>query len=169
MYKISVLNTYRLALERAKADLHDCRRRLKECSQMHEALEIELGRLRAAVFSLSQITGSDFVDEEVLGLTDAVRLAFKLVPGRWMTAQDVRTNIAALGFDLLGYSNILASIHTIIKRLQGRHEISSGRGTDGTTVHRWIPRLQAHEPSAFRGKRASRVGKPQSQPTTTRT
>lgn len=125
---------------------------------MREALEIELGRLRATVFSLSQITGDDFVEQEVLGLTDAVRLTFKLAPGRWMTAQDVRTNIAALGFDLRGYSNILASIHTITKRLRARHEISSSRAADGTNVHRWIPRLEAHERSASRRRRASRVG-----------
>lgn len=133
--------TYKAALRRAKAEYATFRHRLQEATQQQEDLEIHLGKLRETIFALSRITGQPFSEQEHLGFTDAIRLAFKTAPGQKMTAIDVRARLAQLGWDFAGHSNVLASIHTILNRLEARREIRSAGASDGKKAFVWIPRL----------------------------
>ena len=58
------------------------------------------------------------------GLTDSIRsiLAGASEP---LTAADIRDRLAALGFAASDYSNLLATIHTIVRRLMDAREIQA--------------------------------------------
>src|SRR5215831_15452550 len=58
-----------------------------------------------------------------LGLTDACRLVLRNAVEP-LTALGVRDRLAAIGIDLDKYSNPLASIHTVLKRLHEGGEIA---------------------------------------------
>lgn len=59
-----------------------------------------------------------------MGITDAVRLALKTSP-RPMRPKEVAEQLEKWGFGVSEYSNVLASIHTILKRL-----VKSGEATE---------------------------------------
>ncbi|HXC71393.1 MAG TPA: hypothetical protein VN644_15535 [Pyrinomonadaceae bacterium] len=70
------------------------------------------------------------------GLTDAVRKALQSVSNVSLSPVQVRNRMEKMGFDLKAYKNVLASIHTILKRLQTKGDVST-RERDGKTVYRW--------------------------------
>ncbi len=59
------------------------------------------------------------------GFTDSVRNVLRNVPSRALTAKMVRDLLRGAGFDLSSYTNPLASIHTILKRLAERGEVDA--------------------------------------------
>ena len=83
----------------------------------------------------------EFVEEDALGLTDAIRMAFKteatnkiMDPG--MSPQDVRTKLESMGYGGQ-WGNLLASIHTVIKRLHDKGEIEAAGNFYGRDTFRW--------------------------------
>ena len=58
-----------------------------------------------------------------MGLTDAIRQAFKTAPNVQMGATGVRSRLKQIGFDITVYGNLLASIHTVLGRLEKSGEI----------------------------------------------
>jgi hypothetical protein len=135
---------YKAALWQAKAEFSVSRHRLAEYIQKQEELEMHLGALRKTIAALSRITGQEFVEEDDLGLTDTIRLALKMATGQQMTALDVRQGLEQLGYDLQGYHNVLASIHTVLKRLEARREIRKAGTVQGKPAYTWMPRLGFH-------------------------
>jgi len=73
---------------------------------------------------------------EPLGFTDAVREVLKLNSRQWFTPTGVRDLLGGSGFDLNSYSNPLASIHTILKRLTEHQEVDKDV-TAGEARYRW--------------------------------
>lgn len=75
-------------------------------------LDAEATALRQTIAALAPLVG----EVSSAGLTDAVRsiLAQADEP---LSASDIRDRLAALGFDMKSYSNPLATIHTILRRL----------------------------------------------------
>jgi hypothetical protein len=120
---------------------------------------MHIGKLRETIAALYRITGQEFAENDELGITDAIRLAFKTAPGQKMTALDVRGRLEQLGFDLSGYRNVLASIHTVLKRLEEKREISRIDTVGGKAAYAWMPRLGFHP---FQRARTVRKGKPPS-------
>jgi len=57
-----------------------------------------------------------------MGLTDAVRLVVRGA-GAPLTPVEVRDRLQAIGFDVSKYTNDLAAVHTILKRLNESGEI----------------------------------------------
>ncbi len=57
------------------------------------------------------------------GFTDSVRNVLRNAPSQALTAKMVRDLLRGAGFDLSSYTNPLASIHTILKRLAERGEV----------------------------------------------
>jgi hypothetical protein len=76
------------------------------------------------------------------GFTDSVRKVLRANPGLAATATAVRNMLANAGFNLSAYSNPLASIHTILKRLAERGELTT-TVKNQQTCYRWktdVPR-----------------------------
>src|ERR1700674_96814 len=138
---------YKAALERAKADMDALHHELDRCTQAREELEIRLGKVRETIAALCAITGEEFAEGNAPGITDAIRLALKMVPAQQMTPLDVRKKLLQLGFDFSNYGNVLASVHAVLQRLEAKREIRKSKKREGKTAYTWIPRLGAR---AFR-------------------
>jgi len=132
-------DTYKAALSQAKQDLADSVGELGELQQKAEEIDKRIMDLRQTVSVLSKLCGEQEVDlEDALGLTDAIRVAMTDVPGNQaVTAQDVRLRLESRGFNTRRYGNLLASIHTVLKRLQTKGEISLATIADGKPAYRW--------------------------------
>jgi hypothetical protein len=78
------------------------------------ALETRLAQLQQTIGTLTKLCG--FTPTVPLGLTDACRmvLANAATP---LTPTAIRDRLDAVGVDLSRYSNPLAAIHTVLKRL----------------------------------------------------
>ena len=98
---------YRRALEAAA-------REYEELGEKRREIDKRLAELAQTIGTLSKLLG--FTPTVPLGLTDAVRLILR-GSGVPMTAVDVRDRLHAIGFDVSKYTNDLAAIHTILKRL----------------------------------------------------
>jgi hypothetical protein len=104
---------YRRALETAIREYEDLGRQ-------RQAIDQRLAEVVQTIGSLSRLCG--LVSTVPIGLTDACRLVVRGA-GLPVTAMDVRDRIRAIGFDLSKYSNDLAAIHTILKRLNESGEL----------------------------------------------
>jgi hypothetical protein len=70
------------------------------------------------------------------GFTDSVRNVLRNVPFQALTPKKVRDLLREAGFDLSSYTNPLASIHTILKRLADRGEVVVSE-SDKEVHYRW--------------------------------
>ena len=112
---------YRRALETAI-------REYEALGQQRQDLDTRLAEVAQTISSLSRLCG--LVPTVPMGLTDACRLIVRGA-GLPVTPLDVRDRLRAFGFDLSRYSNDLAAIHTILKRLNQAGELRFiARGTD---------------------------------------
>ena len=105
----------------------DYRRALDAAIKEYEALggqrrdiDRRLAELSQTIATLSRLVG--LTPTVPLGLTDAVRLAVRGA-GVPTTPVEIRDRLVAIGFDLSKYSNQLAAVHTILKRLNEAGEI----------------------------------------------
>jgi hypothetical protein len=75
------------------------------------------------------------------GFTDAIRKVLKASEDA-LTPSEVKEKLPQVGFDLDGYNNPLASIHTILKRL-ARTDLVDQTEKDGKTAYKWMkmPRI----------------------------
>jgi hypothetical protein len=115
---------YRRALETAI-------REYEALGQRRQDIDKRLAEIAQTIGTLSRLCG--LVPTVPLGLTDACRLVVRGA-GLPVTPTDVRERLKAIGFDLSKYSNDLAAIHTILKRLNESGEL------------RFVPR--GHDPGA---------------------
>jgi hypothetical protein len=125
-----------------KTDLLRCGEELGEINDRKTTLEIRIAKLRETVIALGRIFGEEFDEADALGMTDAIRQFYMAQPDTALTAQNVRDRLEFLGFSLEKYGNALASIHTVIKRLLEKGElteaVSIGSIGDGTkTAYIW--------------------------------
>jgi hypothetical protein len=106
----------------------DYRRALDAAVREYEKLSAEraeldgrLAQLKHSIAALTKLCG--YEPTVPLGLTDACRLIVRnaVTP---LTALEVRDRLAAIGVDLGKYSNPLASIHTVLKRMHEGGEIA---------------------------------------------
>ena len=100
----------------------DYRRALDAALREYETLTRERAALDARIAQLAQTVGSltrlcGLAPTASWGLTEACRMVLKAA-GHPLTALEVRAQLEALGLNLSRYTNDLAAIHTILKRLQ---------------------------------------------------
>jgi hypothetical protein len=144
---------YKSALEQLKKDLRDSKQRRLEHLRGVEEEEERITHLRQSVASLSRLCGEAFDDEDEFGLTDAIRMALKAHGGH-LNPQQVRAQIERLGFKTEKYTNVLASIHTVLKRLVIKGEVDdSATAGDGKTAYRWIQPGEAAQAAMGRNKK----------------
>ena len=143
--------TYRDALKQAKTDLAEQVAILGKAQEATEKAEKTIVELRQTIASLQRLCGEpEYVEEDALGLTDAIRMAFKTQDnsGNGMSAQDVRTKLESMGYSGR-WGNVLASIHTVIKRLHEKKEIEASGNLNGRETYRWAGRRRIVTSSAL--------------------
>jgi hypothetical protein len=112
---------YRRALEAA------CRE-WEALARQRAELEARFTQLTETIGMLTKLCG--LTPKISWGLTNACRAILRNAVNP-MTPVEVRNRLAAIGFDLSEYSNELASIHTVLKRLNKAGElrlVPRGRG-----------------------------------------
>jgi hypothetical protein len=104
---------YRLALETAS-------REYQQLAHQRADLDRRMAQLAQTIGSLNRLCG--FTPTVGVGLTDACRMVLNAA-GHPLTAVEVRQQLEAMGFDVSKYSNDLAPIHTVLKRLTEADEV----------------------------------------------
>jgi len=107
-------------------------------------IDKRLAHLAQTIGTLSKLIG--LTPTVPMSITDAVRLALRA--GVPMTPIDVRERLLAIGVDLSIYSNDLAVIHTVLKRLNEAGEIRIIPRPDKKQAYLWAapPRALALGP-----------------------
>jgi hypothetical protein len=103
-----------------KRALETAIREYEALGQQRQDIDKRLAEVAQTISSLSRLCG--LVPTVPLGLTDACRLIVRGA-GVPVTPTEVRDRLHTLGFDLSKYSNELAAIHTILKRLNEAGEL----------------------------------------------
>jgi hypothetical protein len=141
--------TYKQALAQAKNDLAEQITILGAVQESAEKAEKSIVELRQTIAALQRLCGEpEFIEEDALGLTDGIRMAFKTEKpiglgtlGAYtylaMSAQDVRTKMEGMGY-AGRWGNLLASIHTVIKRLHEKGELEAAGNLNGRETYRWV-------------------------------
>jgi hypothetical protein len=78
-------------------------------------LEKRLGELQQTIGSLCRLCGLE--PTVPFGLTEACRLILRSA-SRPVTAVEVRDRLATMGFDLSRYANVMATVHTVLRRMR---------------------------------------------------
>src|ERR1022692_2939428 len=103
-------DSHRETLEQFKREILATRVKLGLSIQEQEKLETQLAHLQEIAVAMARMLGEEYVPEDAMGLTDAIRQAFKTSPALQMNAIGVRARLQQMGFDLTQYGNVLASI-----------------------------------------------------------
>jgi hypothetical protein len=119
----------------------DYRRALEKATREHEALLAERTQLDQRMAQLAQTIGSlmrlcHLTPTVELGLTDACRMVLTAA-GHPLTAVEVRQQLEAMGFDVARYANDLASIHTVLRRLNEAGQADFVPRAHGKPAYRW--------------------------------
>lgn len=117
---------YRRALQAA-------RRELASLEATRAQVDERISQLRQTIGALSALCEEDAAPR---GFTDAVRDVLR-ASVEALTPPQVRDRLEASGFATADYSNALASIHVILKRLVAAGEARSYEGPRGTTQYWW--------------------------------
>jgi len=103
---------YRAALAAAIKEYEDL-------GLQRRAIDDRLAQLSQTIGTLNTLLG--YVPTVPMGLTDATRLVMR--SGVPLTPVEVRDRLRGIGFDVSRYSNDLAAVHTILKRLNENGEL----------------------------------------------
>lgn len=129
-------DTYKIALKQAKADLAEQVEILGRAQDCAEKAEKAIVELRQTIAALQRLCGEpEYVEEDALGLTDAIRMAFR-TSDREMDSYDVREQMEGMGY-AGRWGNLLASIQTVIPRLHKKGEIAPAGNRNGRDTWRW--------------------------------
>jgi hypothetical protein len=128
---------YRSALETAVKEY-------EALGEQRREIDNRLAQLAQTIGTLSRLLG--LTPTVPMSITDAVRLAMRT--GVPMTPIDVRERLLAIGTDLSAYSNDLAVIHTVLKRLNASGELRIIPRAAGKNAYLWArpPRVIALAP-----------------------
>jgi hypothetical protein len=144
---------YKKALEEAQRDLQMMRSKRANLLDERETIDDhlqdtdkEIKQLQETIESLARLCNIELprglLAQRLLldprfGLTDAVRQLLKKASSA-LTAIEVRDALVAGGFDASEYSNLLASVHTTLKRLVQSGELLPV-DKDGKSAHKVNP------------------------------
>jgi len=119
-------------------------------------LDTRLAQLAQTISTLSRLLG--LTPTVPMSITDAVRLAMR--SGVPMTPLEVRERLLGIGVDLSAYSNDLAVIHTVLKRLNTAGELRLIPRAGGKNQYLWAtpPRVIALGPDIAEFIRGSGKG-----------
>jgi predicted nuclease with TOPRIM domain len=141
-------NPYQDTFEAALEELSLLISEREELDAKRNVLDTRIYKLREAVMGLGSLCDKspDAISREWpelfpdrippdIGLTDAVREIFKAYPNSYLSPVFIRDGMKTLGFELSKYNNVLASIHTTVKRLREQGEVVESN-RDGRVVYK---------------------------------
>lgn len=108
-------------------------REYEALGEQRREIDARLSQLAQTIGTLSRLLG--LTPTVPLSITDAVRLAMR--SGVPMMPLDVRERLLSIGVDLSGYSNDLAVIHTVLKRLNESGELRVIPKPSGKNAYLW--------------------------------
>jgi hypothetical protein len=114
-------NEYKRALDAAV-------REYEKVSAEHSVLDARLAQLKQSIATLTKLCG--YEPTMALGLTEACRMVLRNAD-QPLTALEVRGRLIAAGFDMERYSNAMASIHTVVKRMHEAGEVTERQLVEG--------------------------------------
>lgn len=114
-------------------------REYESLGQQRQDIDKRLSELAQTISTLSRLCG--LTPTVPWGLTDACRVVLR--SGLPMTPMDVRERLLAIGFDLSKYSNELAGIHTVLKRLNESGELRHLVGGPSQGAYLWNKPVRA--------------------------
>jgi len=125
-----------------RGSTEDYRRALDAACREYEALGAERRRIDQRLTELAHTIGTltrlcGVTPTVTFGLTDACRAVLRSakIP---MTPADVRDRLTGIGFEIAGYANPLAAIHTTLKRLAEAEELKVAvSGPSGKPAYVW--------------------------------
>jgi hypothetical protein len=100
-----------------------------------EEIDHRLARIDAAIANLAVV-----LDDEPFegGLAEAIRTVLKRKPGQWMMPTQVRNGLKEIGYDINQHTNIMASVHSVLKRLAETPDVQGVKGGgDSGVLFRW--------------------------------
>lgn len=129
--------------------LHQANQDLARLLVQREEIDRKAARLQAVIAELESLRAElmqKHLDREIdqvikadltMGITEASRLILKdkFFP---MTASDLKKGLEARKFDLSRYSNALAVIHTVLKRLAKSGEVKVVPQERGKKAYQWV-------------------------------
>jgi hypothetical protein len=137
--------SYRAALDAAL-------REYETLLQQKADLDSRLAQVAESVGTLTRLCG--YTPTVAYGLTDACKTSLRCA-GVPMTPLDVRDRLQATGFDIDRYSNPLAAIHTVLRRLTESGELRRRASRSrGVTYEFRSPERQAIAHPAHSAKRS---------------
>ena len=138
---------YKPTLEAALTDLADLMKHRERVDNEREFLDKRIFQVREGLFGLAILCGTDtntlarehpelFPDliSPDTGLSDAVRKALQS-KRVFVSPVELRDRLQSMGYDIKKHANVLASIHTTLKRLADAEEVEVGE-RDGKLVYR---------------------------------
>jgi hypothetical protein len=140
----SYKRSYKVAID----ELSKLMEEYEELENQMEALRKRISTVRRGVVGLAGLCGAipgreypHLFPHNIstdIGFTDAIREVLKS-KGQYVgfTPVGVRDALKAAGFDLSKYKNPLASIHTILKRLEMKSEARGVTQDDGSITYVW--------------------------------
>lgn len=101
---------------------------LEELVGQRENLATKIAKQQVRVAALAVLCQqteelNNMAEMDVGGLTNACRTAFRAAGSRGLMPTEVRQSLEQLRFPIQSHKNILASIHTVIRRLEQAGEI----------------------------------------------
>ena len=155
---VQPLVSYNLTLQAALEELAELMAERETLDERREALHERIVRLRRVAWGLASLCDvenieqehpslfpDEFSDNADVGLTDAIRQVLSSHEEASLSPVFIRDRLAGVGFDIKTHKNILASIHTVLKRLQRRGEVTPFI-REGRTSYRWIVKKKEETP-----------------------
>ncbi|MGA2905231.1 MAG: hypothetical protein ABSD98_15485 [Candidatus Korobacteraceae bacterium] len=126
-----------------KTELKEAEMGLVKLYEKRQLLEIEIAKQQQRISALAVLSGEEekTFESMALGLTAACRAAFRAAGPRGLMPTELRDSLRRMGFQVDKYSNAMASIHAVIKRLEAKGEIRNRihdkrEGVD-SSVYQW--------------------------------
>jgi hypothetical protein len=144
--------SYKQSFDSAIEELAELMAEREEVETRREQIERRVNLLREAILGFAWLCGKssyevakerpelfpDTASPDV-GFTDAIRSVFRDDRDSSHSAIGIRDYLDFTGFDIAKYKNVLASIHSILKRLKNKGEIIEAT-RDGKVVYKCNPR-----------------------------
>jgi hypothetical protein len=105
-------------LKSFRADLAEAEAKLAELDIQRDETRKSIVQLRRVIAELAALCGQHAASDDLstMGISDACR---SVMTTDWMSAKDIRDEMAKRGFDFTGIENPFASIYTILNRAVG--------------------------------------------------
>lgn len=135
---------YTEMFEAVKADIAEKREELGKLMARAERLEDEITGLQQTAAGLAKTLRQEFVAEDSIGLTEAMRRVYRTNPTRNYLPTEMRDALAEMGYDVRRFGNVLASIHAVTARLAQQGDIRHIGTRENKPVYQWCKGQSPH-------------------------